>query len=72
MKLKQLIQYSFVTELSQHLGSESEANLLNVALRNFCEHGNPIRFNNLAFALRELILIIIDRKAPVKCVKNAS
>lgn len=72
MKLKKLLQYDFVIELSGHLGSKFEQKLLKAALRNFCEYGNPIRFNNLAFALRELILIVIDRLAPIKNVKNAS
>jgi len=72
VKLKKILQCDFVVELSLRLDDEFEAKLLKSALRNFCEYGNPIRFNNLAFALRELILIIVARLAPIESVKKAS
>jgi len=53
--LEKLSQYDFVRELSSHLVGAFEAKLLTAALTNFCEYRNPIRFNNLAFVLRELI-----------------
>ncbi|WP_417585800.1 hypothetical protein [Nitrincola sp.] len=55
MKLKKLLQHDFVIEFGSHLVTEFEDKLFVGALRNFCSYQNPLRFNNFAFAMRELL-----------------
>jgi len=42
------------------------------SLRNYASHGNSLRFHNFAFSMRELVLHVIERKAPVKKVRIAN
>lgn len=72
MKLKRIKEHSFIKDFSIHLETEFEKRLFESALRNYCSMSNPIRFNNFAFAMRELLKHVLARKAPedkvVKCV----
>lgn len=64
MRLKELLQLEFVKGFDKLLVTEFEKQLFVSSLRNYCSHGNPMRFHNFAFAMRELVLRVIDRKAP--------
>lgn len=54
----------FIKEFREHLETDFEYELLHASLRNYCSHGNPLRFNNFAFAIRELINHVLKRLAP--------
>lgn len=64
MKLKKLLKYDFVVDFRSHVETEFEDKLFVGALRNYCSYTNPLRFNNFAFAMRELLRHILNRKAP--------
>jgi len=59
-------------EFQSLLETDFEHKLFVSSLRNYASHGNPLRFHNFAFSMRELVLHVIDRKAPVKKVKIAN
>jgi len=71
MKLKKLLSHSFIVEFEELLKTDFEHELFLCSLRNYCSHGNPLRFHNFAFSMRELVLQIIDRRAPDKSVERA-
>jgi hypothetical protein len=69
MKLKKLLSLDFMQEFQSLLETEFEHKLFIASLRNYASHGNPLRFHNFAFSMRELVLHVIERKAPVKKVR---
>lgn len=71
MKLKKILTHSFVVEFQQLLQTDFERELFICSLRNYCSHGNPLRFHNFAFSMRELVLQVINRRAPDKEVEKA-
>lgn len=71
MKLKKLLQHEFIVDFESLLVGDFEKTLFRASLRNYCSHGNPLRFHNFAFSMRELVLKIIDRRAPDTEVKKA-
>lgn len=71
MKLKNLLQYDFIKGFEKLLVTDFEKKLFLASLRNYCSHGNPLRFHNFAFSMRELVLQMIDRRAPDSEVKSA-
>ncbi|WP_063649670.1 hypothetical protein, partial [Aliivibrio fischeri] len=71
MKLKRLKTIPEVENLSARLDGDFEQQVFISALRNYCSMGNPIRFNNFAFVIRELLSRVTDRLAPVESVKLA-
>ena len=71
MKLKKLLTHSFIIEFEKLLETDFERELFLCSLRNYCSHGNPLRFHNFAFSMRELVLHIINRRAPDKDVERA-
>ncbi|WP_162233366.1 pPIWI-associating nuclease domain-containing protein [Vibrio metoecus] len=72
MKLKKLLEYDHIVEFRKLLVTNFEDELFVDSLRNYCSHGNPLRFHNFAFSMRELVLQVIDRKAPNDEVKIAN
>lgn len=64
MKLKKMLEMDFIREFQEHLETDFENELLHASLRNYCSHGNPLRFNNFAFVIRELINHVLKRLAP--------
>lgn len=72
MKLKKLLQYDFIKDFEELLVTNFEKELFVASLRNYCSHGNPLRFHNFAFSMRELVLRMIDRRAPDSKVKSAT
>lgn len=72
MKLKKLLTLDFIREFESLLETNFEKKLFVASLRNYAAHGNPLRFHNFAFSMRELVLHVIQRKAPPKKVKNAT
>lgn len=71
MKLKKLQKMDFIIRFRNHLETDFEKNLFIACLRNYASHGNPLRFHNFAFSIRELITHIINKKAPIKKVMEA-
>ncbi len=71
MKLKRLKTIPEVVMLNSRLEAGFEREVLTAALRNYCIMGNPIRFNNFAFVIRELFTRVTNRLAPVEDVKLA-
>ncbi|PCJ12256.1 MAG: hypothetical protein COB04_18015 [Gammaproteobacteria bacterium] len=71
MRLKKLLTLDFIQEFQRLLSTDFEHELLVASLRNYASHGNPLRFHNFAFSMRELVLQIIERQAPPKLVKQA-
>lgn len=71
MKLTKLLKLDFIQEFQSLLESEFEHKLFISSLRNYASHGNPLRFHNFAFSMRELVLHVIERKAPTKKIKSA-
>ncbi|MGG4692747.1 hypothetical protein ACLPD9_11895, partial [Proteus mirabilis] len=72
MKLRKLLEYDFIIDFQKVLATEFEKELFIASLRNYCSHGNPLRFHNFAFSMRELVLSIIERKAPNDKVKTTN
>ncbi|MBU3068829.1 hypothetical protein KOI40_03300 [Aestuariicella sp. G3-2] len=72
MKLKKLQSLDFMKEFQSLLETEFEKKLFVASLRNYASHGNPLRFHNFAFSMRELVLHVLKRKAPVKKIKTVS
>lgn len=71
MKLKRLLKMDFIKEFQEHLETDFEHELFIACLRNYCSHGNPLRFNNFAYAIRELINHVLLRMAPDERVMEA-
>lgn len=71
MKLKKMMEMDFIRDFRTHLETPFEHRLFEASLRNYCSHGNPLRFNNFAFAMRELVTNILNRKAPEMDVVSA-
>lgn len=71
MKLKKLLTLDFIREFESLLETSFEKRLFVASLRNYASHGNPLRFHNFAFSMRELVLHVIQRKAPPQKVKSA-
>lgn len=72
MKLRKLLDHDFVKDFQKLIKTDFENELFVASLRNYCSHGNPLRFHNFAFSMRELVLKIIDRNAPDKEVMKVS
>lgn len=72
MKLKKLLSLNFMQEFQSLLETDFEKELFVASLRNYASHGNPLRFHNFSFSMRELVLHVIQRKAPPKQVKKVS
>ena len=47
-----------------------EKRLFNAAMQNLADRNNPLRFNNFAYACRELIRHVLERLAPAEKVKR--
>ncbi|MGE6468089.1 hypothetical protein [Serratia proteamaculans] len=71
MKLKKMLKMDFIRDFQEHLETEFEHELFHACLRNYCSHGNPLRFNNFAYVIRELINHVLERLAPDERVKNS-
>lgn len=72
MKLKKLQSLDFVSDFMSHLEADFEKELFTACLRNYASHGNPLRFHNFAFSIRELIKHIIEKKSPNDKLLQAS
>lgn len=70
MKLKKLLSLDFMQGFQSLLETDFENRLFVASLRNYASHGNPLRFHNFAFSMRELVLHVIQRKAPPKQIKR--
>ena len=53
-------------EILKFLSDPFDVKILEAAFRNLDDTSNPIRFNNFAYVLRELVNRVIDRLAPNK------
>lgn len=72
MKFKKLQSLDFVNDFMSHLETDFEKELFTACLRNYASHGNPLRFHNFAFSIRELIKHIIEKKSPNDKLLQAS
>ncbi|WP_336366105.1 hypothetical protein [Marinobacter sp. C2H3] len=72
MKLNKLLSLDFMQGFQSLLETDFEHKLFVASLRNYASHGNPLRFHNFAFSMRELVLHVIERKAPAKQVRVAN
>lgn len=72
MKLRKLMSLDFMQDFQSLLETDFEHKLFVASLRNYASHGNPLRFHNFAFSMRELVLHVIDRKASVRKVRVAN
>lgn len=68
MKLRKLKEHDFIKSFTAHMETRFELELFESALRNYCSYGNPIRFNNFAFVMRELLKHVLKRRAPEELV----
>jgi len=71
MKLKRIKKIPEIEKLYTFLGNSFEREMLTLALRNYCSMGNPIRFNNFAYVMRELLTVALNRLAPKENVIDA-
>ena len=55
-------------EILKYLSDSFDIKLLDAAFRNLDDALNPVRFNNFAYVLRELVIRVINRLAPNKKV----
>jgi hypothetical protein len=72
MKLKKLLSLDFMKDFYSLLETDFERKLFVASLRNYASDGNPLRFNNFSYSMRQLILCVIERKAPMSAVKATS
>lgn len=66
-----MLEMDFIRDFRSHLESPFEHTLFIAGLRNYCSVGNPLRFNNFSFAMRELVTNILNRKASAENVMAA-
>ena len=59
-------------EIESRLADGFERRLFQAALNNLADHANPLRFNNFAYATRELIRHVLSRHAPDDEVRACS
>jgi hypothetical protein len=58
---KHLMQNPDSIKISEHLLLGFEKNLFLASLNNLSDKGNPLRFNNFAYCMREIITLILAR-----------
>ena len=58
---KHLIANPDSIKISEHLPIGFEKNLFLASLNNLSDKGNPLRFNNFAYCMREIITLILSR-----------
>lgn len=71
MKLDELLSLDFIKEFQSLLESDFEHQLFIVSLNNYAASENSLRFHNFAYSMRELVLYIINKKAPSDKVLKA-
>lgn len=59
-----------IPQIRAHLVTDFERRLFEAALKNLSDVGNPLRFNNFAYSLRELTRHVLRRLAPDNNVRN--
>jgi hypothetical protein len=67
---KHLIADVYAEKILSHLDVGFEKNLFLASLRNLSDHGNPVRFNNFAYCMREIISIILAKYSSDDDIKN--
>jgi hypothetical protein len=58
---RHLINSEISLKVRAYLNKGFEENLFLASLRNLSDIGNPLRFNNFAYAIREIISILLHR-----------
>lgn len=61
MLFSHLCTHAYSQKILTHLDSGIEKDLFIASLRNLSDKGNPLRFNNFAYCMREIIGIILDK-----------
>lgn len=68
----QLVRKSVRDSVERRLGSEFEKDLFRAAVDNLSDEDNPLRFNNFAYACRELVRHVLERLAPDDSVRKCT
>ncbi|MFS7358097.1 hypothetical protein AB6896_04425 [Rahnella inusitata] len=61
MLFKHLCDHDYSQKILTHLAGGIEKELFIASLKNLSDKGNPLRFNNFAYCMREIIGIILDK-----------
>lgn len=67
---KHLINNANSIKIIEHLGAGFERNLFLAALNNLSDKGNPLRFNNFAYCMREIITLILAKHSSDEDILN--
>lgn len=69
---RHIIADSYSDKILSHLDAGFEKDLFLATLRNLSDHGNPVRFNNFAYCMREIIGIILAKYSSDEDIKKCS
>lgn len=72
MLFNNLCASPFTQKILEHLDEGFEQKLFIASLRNLSDKGNPLRFNNFAYCMREIIGIILDKYSEDDDIKQCS
>lgn len=67
---KHLVAHSCSNKILSHLDVGFEKNLFLASLRNLSDHGNPLRLNNFAYCMREVIGMILSKYSSDEDIKR--
>lgn len=67
-----LLKDEYSQSILSHLGSGFEQNLFLASLENLSDKGNPVRFNNFAYCMREIIGIILAKYSDDEQIQECS
>ena len=67
---KHLISNANSIKILEHLGSGFERELFLASLNNLSDKGNPLRFNNFAYCMREIITLILAKYSSDEDILN--
>ncbi|MAD03715.1 MAG: hypothetical protein CMK65_08860 [Pseudoalteromonas sp.] len=67
---KHLISSANSVKIQEHLGSGFERELFLASLNNLSDKGNPLRFNNFAYCMREIITLILAKYSSDEDILN--
>ncbi len=67
-----LLNDEYSQSILSHLGAGFEQNLFLASLENLSDKGNPVRFNNFAYCMREIIGIILAKYSDDEQIQECS
>lgn len=72
MLFNNLCSSQYTQKILEHLDEGFEKKLFIASLKNLSDKGNPLRFNNFAYCMREIIGIILDKYSEDDDIKRCS